>query len=89
MERSAGILLHISSLPNMFGIGDLGKAAYQFVDFLKDSGLKLWQTLAMGPTGYGDSPYSSLSAFGVGFFPRSIGNSIFSNTFKTGIRLKF
>ena len=62
-ERSSGILMHISSLPSEYGIGDFGKKAYEFVDFLKKSGQKLWQILPMGPTGYGDSPYQSFSAF--------------------------
>ncbi|WP_300390482.1 MULTISPECIES: 4-alpha-glucanotransferase [unclassified Fusobacterium] len=62
-ERSSGILMHISSLPSEYGIGDLGKKAYEFVDFLNESGQKLWQILPLGPTGYGDSPYQSYSAF--------------------------
>ena len=62
-ERSAGILLHPTSLPGKFGIGDLGKEAYNFVDFLDHSGQKLWQVFPLGPTGYGDSPYQCFSAF--------------------------
>ena len=62
-NRRAGILLHITSLPSKYGIGDLGKNAYKFVDFLEASGQKLWQILPIGPTGYGDSPYSCFSAF--------------------------
>lgn len=61
--RSAGILLHISSLPSEYGIGTLGKAAFDFVDFLKRAGQKFWQVLPVTPTGYGDSPYQSSSAF--------------------------
>ncbi|MGA7192263.1 MAG: 4-alpha-glucanotransferase [Anaerolineales bacterium] len=61
--RSGGILLHPTSLPGEFGIGGLGPQAYRFVDFLVDSGCKLWQVLPLGPTGYGDSPYQSFSAF--------------------------
>jgi 4-alpha-glucanotransferase len=61
--RSAGILLHPTSLPGPFGIGDLGPEARSFADFLADSGLRIWQLLPLGPTGYGDSPYQSLSAF--------------------------
>lgn len=61
--RSSGILLHPTSLPGRFGIGDLGESAYQFVDFLEASGQRLWQVLPLGPTGYGDSPYQSFSAF--------------------------
>lgn len=63
MKRSSGILLHISSLPNKQGIGTMGKEAYQFVDFLKESGQKHWQILPVGPTGYGNSPYQAYSAF--------------------------
>lgn len=61
--RSAGILLHISSLPNNYGIGTMGKEAYEFVDFLKKTGNKIWQILPVGPTSFGDSPYASTSAF--------------------------
>jgi len=61
--RASGILLHPSSLPGPFGIGDLGSAAYAFADFLDASGQSLWQVLPMGPTGYGDSPYACYSAF--------------------------
>lgn len=62
-ERSAGILLHPTSLPSRYGIGDLGDSAYQFVDFLVAGKQRLWQLLPLGPTGYGDSPYQSFSAF--------------------------
>ena len=61
--RSSGILLHPTSLPGRFGIGDLGTEAYRFVDFLKAAGQRLWQVLPLGPTGYGDSPYQCFSAF--------------------------
>jgi 4-alpha-glucanotransferase len=61
--RSSGILLHPTSLPGRFGIGDLGSEAYRFVDFLAASGQSLWQVLPLGPTGYGDSPYQCFSAF--------------------------
>jgi 4-alpha-glucanotransferase len=61
--RSSGILLHPTSLPGRFGIGDLGKAAYQFIDFLADSGQSLWQVLPLGPVGFGNSPYQCFSAF--------------------------
>lgn len=63
IERSAGILLHPTSLPGNFGIGDLGPNAYGFIDFLKKSGQTLWQVFPLGPTGYGDSPYQCFSAF--------------------------
>src|SRR5215216_2181229 len=62
-DRSSGILLHPTSLPGRFGIGDLGEEAYKFVDFLVESGQSLWQIMPLGPTGYGDSPYYSFSAF--------------------------
>ncbi|MBD1936769.1 4-alpha-glucanotransferase [Microcoleus sp. FACHB-68] len=61
-HRASGILLHPSSLPGRFGIGDLGPEAYRFVDFLAESGQQLWQVLPLGPTGYGNSPYMSYSA---------------------------
>ena len=61
--RASGILLHPTSLPGRFGIGDLGPAAYRFTDFLIASGQSLWQVLPLGPTGYGDSPYACYSAF--------------------------
>lgn len=63
LERGAGILLPITSLPSPYGIGTFGKAAYEFIDFLKGAGQKYWQVLPMGPTSYGDSPYQSFSAF--------------------------
>ncbi len=62
-ERSAGVLLHPTSLPGKFGIGDLGYEAYNFVNFLESAGQKLWQVFPLGPTGYGDSPYQCFSAF--------------------------
>ncbi|MEP6708202.1 MAG: 4-alpha-glucanotransferase [Pyrinomonadaceae bacterium] len=61
--RSSGILLHPTSLPGPFGIGDLGPEAYAFADFLAAGGQNLWQVLPLGPTGYGDSPYACYSAF--------------------------
>ena len=63
MKRSAGILLPISSLPSKYGIGCFDKAAYAFVDFLKDAGQTCWQILPLGQTSYGDSPYQSFSTF--------------------------
>jgi 4-alpha-glucanotransferase len=62
-NRASGILLHPTSLPSPYGIGDLGPQAYRFVDFLAEAGCKLWQVLPLGPTGYGDSPYQCFSAF--------------------------
>jgi 4-alpha-glucanotransferase len=61
--RCSGILLHFTSLPGRFGIGDLGPSAYEFADFLFAAGQKLWQVLPLNPTGYGDSPYQCFSAF--------------------------
>ena len=61
-SRSSGILLHPTSHPGRYGIGELGREAYQFIDFLAQSGQKLWQILPLGPTGYGNSPYMSFSA---------------------------
>lgn len=63
MERASGILLHPTSLPGRFGIGEFNDSAYQFIDFLVETGQKLWQVLPLGPTGYGDSPYQCFSAF--------------------------
>ncbi|MBA3533548.1 MAG: 4-alpha-glucanotransferase [Ardenticatenales bacterium] len=63
LPRSSGILLHPTSLPGRYGIGDLGESAYRFVDFLVECGQRWWQIMPLGPTGYGDSPYQSFSAF--------------------------
>ena len=63
MERSAGVIMHIASLPGKFGIGTFGKEAYEYVEFLYKSGMRYWQILPLGQTGYGDSPYQSFSAF--------------------------
>ena len=63
IKRSSGILMPISALPSPYGIGTLGKCAYQFIDFLAAAGQKYWQLLPIGPTSYGDSPYSSFSTF--------------------------
>ena len=65
LKRSSGILMHITSLPSPFGIGDIGPMAYEFVDFLKASGHRYWQLLPLNPTdeAYGHSPYSTFSAF--------------------------
>ena len=63
MQRSSGILMPVFSLPSPYGIGTLGQAARTFVDFLKAAGQTWWQILPVGPTGYGDSPYQSFSAY--------------------------
>jgi 4-alpha-glucanotransferase len=62
--RASGILLHVTSLPSPYGIGDLGPTAVAWIDRLEDAGQRWWQALPLGPTGYGDSPYQSLSSFG-------------------------
>ena len=61
--RESGILMHITSLPNAYGVGTMGKTAYDFVDFLHEAGQRYWQILPLTPTGYGDSPYQSCSTF--------------------------
>ena len=63
MKRCSGVLLPIFSLPSPYGIGTLGKAAYDWIDFLHEAGQQLWQVLPIGPTSFGDSPYQSFSAF--------------------------
>ncbi|MEG1633729.1 MAG: 4-alpha-glucanotransferase [Oscillospiraceae bacterium] len=63
MERASGILMPISSLPSKYGIGTLGREAREFADFLAAAGQRVWQMLPLGPTGYGDSPYSSFSTY--------------------------
>ena len=61
--KESGILLHISCLPTKYGIGTLGKEAFEFIDFLKSANQEYWQVLPIGPTSYGDSPYQTFSAF--------------------------
>jgi 4-alpha-glucanotransferase len=61
--RSSGIILHITSLPSLGGVGDLGPAAYEFADFLQAAKQRVWQVLPLSPTGYGNSPYAATSAF--------------------------
>ena len=62
-SRGSGILMPVSSLPSRYGIGSFGKEAIKFVDFLSETGVKVWQVLPFGPTSYGDSPYQSPSVF--------------------------
>ena len=62
-ERGAGVLLHVTSLPSPYGVGDVGPAAFSWIDRLHAAGQSWWQALPMGPTGYGNSPYQSLSSF--------------------------
>lgn len=64
-SRCSGILLHITSLPSKFGVGDFGPSAFEFVDLLKQAGQSLWQILPINPTSYGNSPYSCTSAFAI------------------------
>lgn len=59
----SGVLVHPTCFPSPYGIGDLGQGAYDFIDFLEAAGQTLWQVLPLGPTGFGDSPYQSFSAF--------------------------
>jgi 4-alpha-glucanotransferase len=61
--RASGLLLHVTSLPSPYGVGDLGSSAFSWIDRLHDAGLAWWQVLPLGPTGYGNSPYQSLSSF--------------------------
>src|SRR5579862_8692016 len=61
--RASGLLLHVTSLPGPYGIGDVGPAALAWVDRLADAGQSWWQSLPLGPTGYGNSPYQPLSSF--------------------------
>src|SRR5262245_47284226 len=63
LARASGVLLHPTSLPGRFGIGDFGAEARRFVDFLAAAGQAFWQIMPLGPPGYGDSPYASISAF--------------------------
>lgn len=68
LQRGAGILLHPTSLPSSFGIGDLGDGAYRFIDFLKNSGQRIWQILPLNPIGFGESPYQPYSAFAGNYY---------------------
>src|SRR5688572_19884410 len=61
--RASGVLLHVTSLPSRYGIGDVGPAAMKWIDLLHAAGQSWWQSLPLGPTGYGNSPYQSLSSF--------------------------
>ncbi len=62
-ERLSGVLLHVTSLPSYGGVGDFGPAAYSMVDWLVSAEQRIWQVLPLNPTGYGNSPYSAISAF--------------------------
>jgi 4-alpha-glucanotransferase len=61
--RASGLLLHVTSLPSPYGIGDIGPAAFSWIDLLHDAGQRWWQSLPLGPTGYGNSPYQPMSSF--------------------------
>src|SRR5204863_2205422 len=61
--RASGVLLHVTSLPSPYGIGDVGPAAREWIDRLHEAGQTWWQSLPLGPTGYGNSPYQPLSSF--------------------------
>src|SRR6202795_3989149 len=61
--RASGLLLHVTSLPSPYGVGDLGSSAFSWIDRLHGAGLAWWQALPLGPTGYGNSPYQSMSSF--------------------------
>ena len=61
--RSSGLLLHVTSLPSKYGIGDVGPAALAWIDRLREAGQSWWQALPLGPTGYGNSPYQPMSSF--------------------------
>lgn len=67
-KRSAGVLLHITSLPTKYGVGTLGKEAFEFIDFLKKSKVSIWQVLPLVPTNYGDSPYQSVSSTALNYY---------------------
>ena len=67
-NRKTGILLHITSLPSKYGIGTLGQEAYRFVDWMEAAGFKIWQTLPLVPTNYGDSPYQSVSSTALNYY---------------------
>jgi len=61
--RASGLLLHVTSLPSAYGIGDVGPSAFDWIDRLQEAGQRWWQALPLGPTGYGNSPYQPLSSF--------------------------
>ena len=68
LKRNAGVLLHVTSLPNKSGVGTLGKEAYDFIDWLKKSNMSVWQVLPLVPTNYGDSPYQSVSSTALNYY---------------------
>src|SRR5258706_10206083 len=80
--RASGLLLHITSLPSPYGIGDLGSSAFSWVDRLHDAGQRWWQSLPLGPTGYGNSPYQSMSSFAGNAMVMSPGSLILDGLLK-------
>ena len=68
INRKSGVLLHISSLPTKYGVGTLGKEAYEFIDWMESAGLKIWQVLPLVPTNYGDSPYQSVCSTALNYY---------------------
>src|SRR5215470_1875852 len=82
--RASGLLLHVTSLPSPYGIGDLGSSAYSWVDHLHDSGQRWWQSLPLGPTGYGNSPYQAMSSFAGNAMVISPGSLILAGLLKAG-----
>ena len=67
-ERKAGMLMHITSLPNKYGIGTLGKECFDFIDFISDAKMSVWQVLPLVPTSYGDSPYQSVCSSALNYY---------------------
>ena len=84
MVKQAGVLMHISSLPSKYGIGTLGKEAYDFVDFLDKSSIGIWQILPLNVTSYGDSPYQSPSNFGLNYYFIDLPTLVKKGLLKTG-----
>ena len=82
-KRCAGVLLHITSLPSKYGVGTLGKEAFDFIDFLKKSNVSIWQVLPLVPTNYGDSPYQSVSSTALNYYLIDFDN----NKYKASIKI--
>jgi 4-alpha-glucanotransferase len=82
--RASGLLLHVTSLPSPYGIGDLGSSAFSWVDRLHDAGQRWWQSLPLGPTGYGNSPYQAMSSFAGNAMLISPGSLITDGLLKAG-----
>jgi 4-alpha-glucanotransferase len=82
--RASGLLLHVTSLPSPYGVGDLGSSAFSWIDRLHDAGLAWWQALPLGPTGYGNSPYQSMSSFAGNELLISPGSLIWDGLLQSG-----